>query len=107
MNKSLTHTPAEWTLEGQGIVENPLTRGTIYTQKIETRQGTIEIIDGTNEEEGNAYLIAAAPKLLAACKGMMEILNDLRSAIDMHPDRRKIRNAVEQAIKEAEGEKAL
>ena len=52
-----------------------------------------------NKEYAN--LLASAPKLLAACQEMMGFLNELKSAVDMHPDRVAMRQRAEEAIAEA------
>jgi len=58
-------TPGPWTIEGQGILQHPVSGGSIITTRIGTGgYGEIELVDGTNEPEGNKYLIAAAPEML-------------------------------------------
>jgi hypothetical protein len=70
MNIKPKFTRGPWTIGGQGIVTHPQTCAPILTQRIETTLGTIELLDGTNEPEYNAPLIAAAPELLMALESI-------------------------------------
>jgi hypothetical protein len=49
------------------------------TTRIETPLGTIEIVDETNEPEGNKRLIAAAPELLAVLKALASTARTFRN----------------------------
>jgi len=60
------HTPGPWIIQGEGILLHPVTKAQLLTTRIETSLGTFEILDETNEPDGNARLIAAAPELLSA-----------------------------------------
>jgi len=75
MQKRLTHTPGPWTLQGEGIVNDPTTGRPLLTTRIETAGGwgMIEILDGTNEPDGNACLIAAAPELMTALQDLLAV----------------------------------
>jgi hypothetical protein len=72
--KPLAHTPGKWTIEGEGILHNA-GGGLVGTTRIGTRgYGEIELVDSTNEPEGNKYLIAAAPEMLQALEDAAKIL---------------------------------
>lgn len=75
MNNTL-HTPAPWNLNGNGILLHPVTNAQLVTQKIETSLGSFEILDETNEPEGNAHLISASPDLLSALERLLQISQD-------------------------------
>lgn len=73
--KPLAHTPGKWTIEGMGTLATPVTGALVGTTRIGTGgYGEIEIVDGTNEPEGNKYLIAAAPEMLRALEDAAAIL---------------------------------
>lgn len=70
----MKHTPGPWTIEGEGTLVTPVTGALIGTTRIGTGgYGEIELLDGTNEPEGNKYLIAAAPELLAALRALLVV----------------------------------
>jgi len=63
--KAPAFTPGPWTIEGQGILQHPVSGGSIITTRIGTGgYGEIELVDGTNEPEGNKALIVSAPEML-------------------------------------------
>lgn len=105
MNNS-KYTPGPWTVGGQKIVQDPRNGANIGTQVIETSLGEIELIDGTNEQDYNARLIAAAPELLHA---LIEMEKDLVDAMRMNNGlvgsvrQGTLGNAI-QAINKAKGE---
>ena len=65
------HTPVPWVLQGEGTILHPVTGKSMITKRIETSLGNIEVLDETNEPEENLRLIVAAPKTLAALKGLL------------------------------------
>jgi hypothetical protein len=71
--KNTPHTPGPWNLNGNGILLHPVTNAQLVTQRIETSLGSFEVLDETNEPEANAYLISAAPDLLSALEGFIEL----------------------------------
>lgn len=62
------HTPGPWALNGVMALDTPL-----WIVSIPGEQARIEVADYSAESEGNARLIAAAPELLAALAGIIEI----------------------------------
>jgi hypothetical protein len=56
---------------------------------------------GTDEAKANAYLLAAAPDLLAACKAALALMQDPDS--DEYFDAFKLESILESAISKAEG----
>jgi hypothetical protein len=73
--KRYPHTPGKWTIEGEGMLATPVTGAIVGTTRIGTGgYGEIELVDGTNEPEGNKYLIAAAPEMLRALEDAAEVL---------------------------------
>jgi hypothetical protein len=74
---STNHTPSPWTLNGEGILNHPVTGSPVMTRRIECGEGwgnCIEIYDTSNEPEANACLIVAAPELLAALRDAQQAL---------------------------------
>jgi hypothetical protein len=53
------------------VVIHPVSRRSIQTTRIETHMGMIEVWDQTDSPEANARLLAAAPDILDALKGLM------------------------------------
>lgn len=77
------HTPGPWKEQGIGTLLHPVTLAPVSTTRIETTLGTFEIFDETNEPDGNARLISAAPELLdraeaaeAACRAVWEFAKE-------------------------------
>lgn len=50
---------------------HPVSGSQLTTVRVETSLGTFEVLDETNEPEGNIRLIVAGPELLAALEMMM------------------------------------
>lgn len=80
------HTPGPWKIGGQGIVKHPVTCAPLLTQRIETKLGTIELIDGTNEPEYNARLIEAAPDLYKALDAIVTAARLVRLRLQTQVD---------------------
>ena len=83
-------------------------RGVIICQ-LDAENWRVNNLESIAEKTANARLIAAAPELLAACKGFMRFANrDLpKNAIHMIPERflaelRDETNKIKQAIAKAE-----
>ena len=99
----MKHTPGKWIVEGEGIVTNPVTGAAIGTTRIGTGgYGELELIDSTNEPEGNKYLIAAAPDMLEALEWALREVEGFQKRTGIPQFMRWISNA-EQTIKKAKG----
>ena len=88
------HTPGPWTIEGTGILNDPRNGASVGTTRIGTGgYGEIELIDGTNEPDYNARLIAAAPELYDAARAVLDAWRggDLAAAV------RGLQSAVDKA----------
>jgi hypothetical protein len=62
------HTPGPWSLSGVMALDTPM-----WIVSVPGEQARIEISDYSQESEANARLIAAAPDLLAALEGLVEV----------------------------------
>ena len=65
MNTNAKHTPGKWTTK----IHQP---GTMLTVENETGEYVCSLLGGDEHKQENARLIAAAPELLAALKGLFE-----------------------------------
>lgn len=84
------HTPAPWGLEqddyGEWSIEVPSSSHPFGVYQIVERVGGRIYVgedDPYREQDANAYLIAAAPELLAALEGLLREATDDRLTLDM------------------------
>lgn len=90
----MEHTKGKWEVEySANTTEKSLHFGTWL----------VGIVCHSNEREANAYLMAAAPDLLEACKSVLETWDRHNVPIDAYLSRD--RQKIEDAINKAEGGK--
>lgn len=88
------HTPGPWNVEGC----------TVGQYRIRAKQGPLDVCPATVYSQSDAYLIAAAPELLAACKDIVFTINTL--GIDSFSDAPDLLRTAVAAIAKAEGNAA-
>jgi hypothetical protein len=72
------HTPGPWSIQGNGTLLHPVTGRALTTTRIETSLGSFEVLDETNEPDGNIALICAAPQMLQALQDALAVLQTAR-----------------------------
>jgi len=114
MKTKTTHTPGPWQFGGFGAVYGPGTTPNVLPNSLPTATfiataemgGGLTQVHSKEERNANARLIAAAPELLAALKGLVDAMDaDLtikRGPASPYPFERKNARA---AILRAEGPK--
>ncbi len=91
----MTHTPGPWTVNGPWHIEAPY-----ISQEHNLPRIVAQVVKGfyisDEEREANAALIAAAPALLEACKGMLEWARRVKHA-NSGPEIAQAQAAITQA----------
>ena len=104
-NEMSNHTPGPWTVDTSGNVPGWHEDGR-ECLSIVSYFPTIAVVNNNKEEfngRANALLIAAAPDLLEACRGLLDAIHDSMTHESQNHHREQI-DAARAAVEKAEGE---
>lgn len=108
------YTPGPWNIQGDGILNHPVSNVPLKTCRFETTLGTFEVLDETNEPIYNARLISSAPEILEALNELRDLLRNSkvkfmicdggRGNLGEHSLYHSAMNKADKAIRKATGE---